>query len=169
MSREERTGIRDLSYSAWHRVRSIARYVGVEQAQTLRMIDADVVLFLEVDPGTRSPLALIGVALDTEQERKPASATAHLAALSGLPAFTVLYRRASNPNPADPREQDIDRFRVQRLWPSPGRSWRILTPMEWAKALVEIRKWSAARVELAANDSFWEPVPKQRELFEHRA
>jgi hypothetical protein len=166
---DERTGIRDLSYSAWHRVRSIARFVGVEQAQSLSMVDADVVLFLEVDPRSRSPLALIEVAIDVEQTEKPASSTARLAALAGLPAFTVLYRRSVRLNPADRRELDIDRFRVRRLWPSPEHSWRTLSPEDWAKALVEIRKWSAAKIDLSANDPTWEPVPEQRQLFEHRA
>jgi hypothetical protein len=139
MSQEERYGSRDLSYSAWHRVRSICRYVGLEAAQSLTMIDQDVTLFLEVESATREPLALIEVAIDVGQSRKPASSTARLAARSGLPAFCVLYRHCSQPNPADKREADIDRFRVRRIWPFPEHEWRELTPVEWAQGLLQIR------------------------------
>lgn len=170
MSQEERTGIRDLSYSAWHRVRSIARFVGIERAQTLSMIDADVVLFLEVDHKTRNPLALIEVAVDVGQQKKPASSTARLAALCNLPAFVVLYRLAKSANPADSGEFDIDAFRVQRLWPFPEHDWRLLTPAQWAQGLLQVRSWSAARIDVqAANDQEWERTPRQEELFERQA
>lgn len=161
---EERWGERDLSYSAWHRVRSIARYVGVEAAQSLKMVDQDATLYLELDDATREPLALVEVAIDTGQGEKPASSMARLAQRANLPAFVVLYKRANNPNPADRRQFDIERFRVRRIWPHPEQSWRILKPEEWAKALLQIRSWSAAKLE-AANDPVWTPIPEQRELF----
>lgn len=165
MSQEERWGERDLSYSAWHRVRSIARFVGLEAAQSLKMVDQDVTLYLELDSNTREPLALIEVAIDVGQGEKPASSMARLAARSNLPAFVVLYRKANGVNPADRGQFDIDRFRVRRVWPQPEHIWRTLTPAEWAAALLQIRSWSAAKM-LAANDSAWEPVPKQANLFD---
>jgi hypothetical protein len=166
LSQEERYGQRDLSYSAWHRVRSIARYVGFEAAQGLKMIDQDVTLYLELDGLCRSPLALIETAQDVGQENKPASATARLASLCGLPAFAVLYKPAQCPNPADPREFDIEAFRVRRIWPSPEHEWRTLTPEQWAKGLMQIRRWSAARIDVAANDAEWEKPPHQGTLFQ---
>ena len=166
MSQEARWGQRDLSYSAWHRVRSIARFVGLEAAQSLKMVDQDVTLYLELDGPTREPLALIEVALDTGQGEKPASSMARLAARAGLPAFVVLYKKASNINPADRGQFDIAQFRVRRVWPSPEHVWRTLSPEEWAQALLRIRSWSAARLDAAANDSLWEPVPKQANLFD---
>lgn len=168
MSQEERYGTRCNAYSAWHRARSIARYVGLERAQTLSMLDLDVITFLEVARGSREPLALIEVAKDCGQAEKPASSVARLAERAGLPAFTVLYRCAGRPNPADPTTEDIDSVRVKRLWPSPEHGWRQLSPAAWAKALIRIREWSAARVQAAANDELWEPIPTQVDLFQER-
>lgn len=163
--REERDGFRDQSYSAWHRTRSIARYVGIERAQTLSMVDQDATLFCELDSRTREPLALIEVAMDVGQREKSASSMGRLAARATLPAYVVLYSKASSLNPADRNAFDIDGFRVMRVWPAPEATWRSLTPAEWASALVSIRSWSAARVD-AANDSQWEPVPQQANLFD---
>ena len=166
MSQEERYGERDLSYSAWHRVRSISRYVGLEAAQGLKMVDQDVTLYLELDSLSREPLALIEVARDIGQGEKPASSMARLAARCNLPAFVVLYKPSPSLNPADKRQFDIDRFRVKRVWPAPEHVWRTLTPAEWARGLLQIRSWSAAKLEIeAANDRLWEPIPKQTELF----
>lgn len=165
MSQEERFGTRPQEYSTWHRVRSIARFVGLEAAQRLKMIDQDVTLYLEFDGPSREPLALMEVALDVGQKDKPASTTAKLAARSNLPAFTVLYRLSTNPNPADKRQFDIAGFRVRRIWPAPEHGWRALTPAEWAQGLCQIRSWSAARLQIqAANDPQWEPIQKQWEL-----
>lgn len=169
MSQEERYGTRDLSYSAWHRVRSIARYVGLEAAQGLKMIDQDVTLYLELDADTREPLALVEVAIDVGQGEKPASCMARLASRAGLPAFVVLYKIAKGPNPADARQFDIESFRVRRIWPFPEHIWRTLTPQQWAQGLLQIRSWSAAKLAIdAANDRLWEPVPTQTELFAQR-
>jgi len=166
MSQEERYGERDLSYSAWHRVRSIARFVGLERAQALKMVDQDAVLYLELDGATKEPLALIEVAIDVGQQSKPATTMARLAAKANLPAFTALYSLAKSANPADKRQLDIQRFRVRRVWPAPEHEWRELTPQEWAQGLLQIRSWSAARLDVqAANDALWEPAQNQMELF----
>lgn len=91
---------------------------------------------------------------------------ARLAARCDLPAFVVLYKVASRPNPADQRQFDIERFRVKRIWPTPEHVWRTLTPADWAEGLLQIRSWSAAKLEIeAANDRIWEPIPTQKELF----
>lgn len=164
----ERYAVRDISYSAWHRARSISRFVGLERAQSLCMVDVDTVLFLEVDPALREPLALIEVAKDVGQIDKPASAMARLAANAGIAAYVALYSTGESPNPADYRARDIVGFRVKRLWPRPEAQWRCLTPAEWAKALVNIREWGAGKLE-AANDRLWERIPKQGQLFEARA
>lgn len=166
MSQEERHGERDLSYSAWHRVRSIARFVGPEKAQSLKMVDQDVTLYLELDSTTREPLALVEVAIDVGQNAKPASTMARLAARCNLPAYVALYKLSGQPNPADRRQFDIERFRVRRVWPAPEHQWRSLTPEEWANGLLQIRSWSAARLDIeAANDPQWEPPQQQIELF----
>lgn len=160
---EERYGTRDRTYSAWHRRRSIFRFVGIERAQLLSMIDLDGALYCEFDRGTCEPLALIETALDRGQTRKAATVTRRLAARAGLPAYVVLYAPASYRNPADDTQVDIERFRVRRLWPSPQREWRTLNPLEWAEALVQIREWAARRFDLeAANDPEYTPRPSKR-------
>lgn len=152
----EISGERDLTYSAWHRQRSTQRFIGIDRAQSLGMIDIDCVLFVEYDTHTREPLALIETARDVGQRHKPATVTAALARRAGIPAFTVLYEAANDPNPADGRFPDIAQFRVRRLWPQPERSWRVVKPEQWAQALLHIRQWSSFRLDQeAANDNLW--------------
>jgi hypothetical protein len=151
---EERFGVRDLVYQSWHRRKSLARYIGIEKAALASMIDVDCILMCEIDASTSEPLALIETALDRGQARKGATATKRLAQRAGIPAYTVLFSTSRRRNPADPRAQDILRFRVKRLWPNPEREWRCLTPPEWAAALIRIRAWAACRVDReAANDA----------------
>jgi hypothetical protein len=150
---EERFGTRDRTYSAWHRRMSTRRFVGIERAQLLGMIDLDGALFCEFDMSSCEPLALIETAIDVGQQRKAATVTRRLAQRARLPAYVVLYRPGDAENPADASQRDIDQFRVRRLWPNPEWQWRVLTPAEWAAALVNIRAWAAARADAeAAND-----------------
>jgi len=150
---EERYGTRDRAYSAWHRRLSTRRFVGIEHAQRLAMIDLDAALYVEYDGDSKQPLALIETARDVGQSHKPASVTVSLAKRARVPAYLLLYRPATTPNPADPRSPDIARFRIRRMWPRPERDWRTLTPGEWAKALLQIREWSTRRLDVeAAND-----------------
>lgn len=154
---EERYGIRDLSYSAWHRAASIRRFVGWEQAQLLNMVDADCVLFLEYHQSTKEPLALIEAAIDVGQEYKSATAIARLAKRARIPAYLVLYRQSAVPNPADPRMPDVSGFRIKRLYPRTEKKWRSVPPAEWAQALLRIRAWAAKRLDIvAANDPLWD-------------
>lgn len=152
--REEHYGTRDLSYSAWHRADSIRRFVGWEHAQLLSMVDADAVLFLEYHERTKEPLALIEAAMDVGQDRKPATAIARLAKRARIPAYLVLYRRSTEPNPADPRMLDVSGFRIKRLYPRADKAWRSVPPDEWASALLRIRAWAARRLDVEAH---WPP------------
>ena len=154
--KEETYGTRDRAYSAWHRRGSTRRYVGIDRAQLLAMIDLDAALYVEYDSGTKEPLALIETALDVGQPHKSATVTKRLAMRCGVPCYCVLYMPASNANPVDSRWRDIQRFRVRRMWPSPEKGWRVLTPQEWANALVKIRAWAAKRLDIeAANDEMY--------------
>jgi hypothetical protein len=167
VSQQERFGVRDLSYSAWHRVGSIQRFVGWEAAQLLSMVDADCLLFLEYAAGDKAPVALAEVGCDVGQDFKPATAILQLARRAKIPAYLLLYERAAAANPADPRWPDLAGFRVKRLWPRTERGWRRLTPGEWAVALLQIRAWSARRLNVeAANDPHWEPRQEQQRLVE---
>lgn len=164
---EERYGTRDRTYSAWHRRLSTRRFVGLERAQLLSMIDLDASLYVEYDDETKEPLALIETARDVGQQFKPATVTTLLAQRAGLPAYVVLYANSNKRNPADQRWQDIDRFRVRRMWPRPEPAWRTLAPKEWAQALVQIRDWVSARLDReAANDECFEKPVKQTKLFD---
>src|SRR5690606_16497029 len=138
MAQEEQYNSRDRSYSAWHRRNSTRRFVGIEKAQTLAMIDLDAALYVEYDDKTKEPLALVEAAIDTGQAFKSAAVTANLARRAGIPAFTVLYRRSGHRNPADANWPDIDRFRVRRVSPEPT-DWKIVSPELWAKCLLKIR------------------------------
>lgn len=149
---EEVYATRDRSYSAWHRRNSVRRYVGIDRAQLLSMIDLDGAVYVEYDSADREPLALIEVARDVGQEHKPAGVVLRLAKRAKLPAYVVLYRLSDARNPADSRWQDIDRFRIRRLHPKPEGRWRELTPSEWATGLLQIRAWSARKIDEAAND-----------------
>lgn len=147
-------GTRDRAYSAWHRRRSISRYVGIEAAQTLSMIDLDMCLYVEYDDLSREPLCLIETARDVGQREKACSVTVRLARRARLPAYVVLYQAALEPNPSDVEAPDIEGFRVKRVWPSPESEWRQLDPSEWAAALVRIRAWQAKKV-----DQEMQPLP----------
>jgi len=144
MAQEERFATRDRSYSAWHRRESTRRFVGLEQAQSLAMIDIDASLFVEYDDGTKEPIALIETAMDRGQDIKPATVTKNLARRCSpeIRAYIVLYKVSQSDNPADPTAKDIDGFRVRRIWPEPETPWKTMTPSEWAHILVKIRNWS---------------------------
>jgi hypothetical protein len=151
--RTERYETRDRAYGVWHRAPSIRRYLKSDQAESLTMADLDSVLFTEYDHGGKLPLALVEVARDVGQE-KPAPVMQRLAQLANVPAYVALYTPAASSNPADPNWSDIQSFRVKRLWPRPEATWRILSPTEWANALIQIRAWQLNKfVEMpAVND-----------------
>lgn len=146
MSQEERFNTRDRSYSAWHRRMSTARFVGMEKAQLLALIDLDVSLYVEYDDDTKEPLALMETAIDCGQAVKPATVTRNLARRANLPAFVVLYKLADQPNPADRTCRDIESFRVKRLHP-PNGNWKTFAPDKWAEYLLQIRILAAQSVD----------------------
>ncbi|MFP6557397.1 hypothetical protein WJ542_03500 [Paraburkholderia sp. B3] len=138
---------RDRAYGTWHRAPSIRRYLHAAQAESLTMVDLDSVLFAEYDHAGKVPLALIEVARDIGQE-KPAGVMQQLARLANVPAYVALYTAAPTANPINPNWDDIESFRVRRMWPRPEVGWRVLTPGQWARALVQIRGWQMRRFEV---------------------
>lgn len=147
MAQEEKYGTRDRTYSAWHRRMSTRRFVGIESAQTLAMIDLDASLYVEYDDGTKEPLALVETAVDVGQPYKPATVTKKLARRANLEAWVVLYTVSDDPNPADPTWPDIRGFRVRRVYPEPETTWARATPAAWCKRLVQIRRGTASRLD----------------------
>lgn len=159
MAQEERYGTRNRSYSAWHRRLSTRRFVGIESAQLLAMIDLDASLYVEYDDGSKEPVALVETALDVGQSFKTATVTRKLSIRSGIPAYVVLYREAATKNPADPRWNDIESFRVMQIGPgAPEQQWRTLTPGQWCEELISIRKESAAVLDANAIISSTDPT-----------
>jgi len=149
MAQEEVFDTRDRTYSAWHRRMSTQRFVGIEVAQTLAMIDLDGALFVEYDDGSKEPLALIETAMDIGQAFKPASVTRNLArrCTPVLPAYVLLYKLSDDANPCASGFRDISQFRYRRIWPEPATTWEIVTPGQWAEMLVKLRGWTAKYVD----------------------
>lgn len=139
MAQEEKYGTRDRTYSAWHRRNSIRRFVGIESAQTLAMIDLDAAVYVEYDDASKEPLSLIETARDVGQSFKSAAVTKNLARKAGIPAFVLLYTPNGIRNPADDAWPDIASFRVRRIWRTET-EWRTMSPDDWAKFLVRLRQ-----------------------------
>jgi len=117
------------------------------------MVDLDSVVYTEYDHRGKLPLALVEVAQDIGQEKRT-GVIRGLAQLADVPAYVALYTPSPLANPSNPNWSDIESFRVRRLWPHPEERWRVLTPGEWAQALVQIRGWQLRRFETrpSAND-----------------
>lgn len=154
LAQRELTGKRDLTYSAFHRAESLGRFVGIERAQTLGMIDLDASLWVEYMG--KQPLALVETARDTGQSWKTATVTRELAQMAGIPAFVTLYQTARTPNTTQRYHVlDIERVRMQCLHcPSwlgkpeqrPG-DWRTFDPWEYARFLMNLREGVCAKVD----------------------
>lgn len=122
MSRKERCGYRDLTYSMWHR--NIEDY---DQC-TLPYVDIDAVEYCQK---CKEPLALIETAQDVGQEFKATTVMRKLAAKAGLPAYLVLYRKSPI--------GVIDRFRVKLLYPR-YTLWHIMYPEKYIAFLKMLRE-----------------------------
>lgn len=125
MSMHERTGHRDLTYSAWHRPASIKQYLSNYQAQHLTMIDID---WCEYCPRCSMPLAFVETQ-HGDRPPKPAPVTEKVAQLVGVPIWSVSYlTNAAN---------QIVAFRRRILWP-PLPEQRV-TPATYAGWLWDLR------------------------------
>lgn len=148
MTLNETTGDRDLTYSAWHRVGSTRRFVGIENAQRLAMIDIDVAVWVEYDDHTKMPIAIIETAEDNGSW-KSATVTKNLAIAANIPAICALYTRADTRNPHNARYPDIASFRVRRLNPDEQDTWATMTPKEYAHMLLRMRTTGANTLDRA--------------------
>ncbi|CAM8845102.1 RES domain-containing protein [Burkholderia pseudomallei] len=147
--RVERHFLRDRTYGNWHRAPSIIRFLPARDAEGMVMVDLDSVLFVEHDSEQKIPLCLVEAARDIGQTTKPTGIIRALAERANLPAFVVLYEPSDCPNPANENWSDVESFRVMRIWPRPERTWRVLTPEQWARGLVAIRDWQLRRATIA--------------------
>ena len=121
MARTERLGVRDLTYSRWHRLTEPSGQ------NTLTYIDLDAV---EYCCRCREPLALLETARDVGQAFKPTTVLCALAERARVPAYLVFYK-------AD-KDGNIIGFRMRQVYPREG-EWRMLTPDAYAAFLVSLR------------------------------
>ena len=138
MSLRERTGLRDLLYSGWHRPDRIRRFVPYRVAATLKVCDID---WCEACHWCSWPVALIET---QESSRGPKAAviTQNLARLAGIPAYSVSYVRGSD-------NDDIESFGVRQI--APANPWvQYMTPTEYAGFLVGLRDNHYAESEVCA-------------------
>lgn len=128
MSHGERTGVRNLLYSGWHRRDSIKRFFdSVVTASKVTMVDID---SCEACCYCSAPLALIETEMTQRTTPKKAPITAALAQLAKIPAYSVAYWSADG--------VDIERFIVRRIQPSDD--WnQLMSPAEYAEFLVALR------------------------------
>lgn len=129
--RYEKTGLRDLTYSLWHR----------KLGDDITMIDVDSV---EYCSKCLEPLAIIETARGLENLRKNAAVSARLAERLGIPAYIVLY---------EARGRRITRFRVLKIHPPDDGRWRLMSPLEMERMLTEIHAEHDRRYHLALEKS----------------
>jgi hypothetical protein len=100
-------------------------------------------LFVGYDEISEKQYAIINHALDAGQMERPAleQKTLVKARLQLIPEYAVLYRKGRFSNPICPEYNDMDRFRVKRIWPEPETEWITLTPNQWVDHLVSLRTW----------------------------
>lgn len=145
MSREEKYGDRDLTYSLWHRKLP---------EDWLTQIDLDYIVWVEYRDETREPLALIEEARDIGQN-KTTTVTAGLGQRANLPAYRLLWTpgKILEHNIICPKcngtgeiaTYDIVQFRTKLVYPLGGEE-AILTPEQWHNFLKNLRtqyKWSS--------------------------
>jgi len=120
MTRVERYGRRDLTYSQWH------RRVEPYTRSTLPYVDLDAVEYCHK---CGEPLALLELAQDVGQEFKATTVMRKLAAKAGLPAYLVFYKKGRG---------GIIGFRVRQVYPR-YTGFAALTPDEYVSFLHSLR------------------------------
>lgn len=124
MSERERTGVRDLTYSRWHRSDSTRRFLG-KAAWKLGLIDIDCCEYCK-DCGL--PVALIEVK-HHEAIQVAMTVTNALASMAGIRAYLVRYWPS-------PEGEDIARFSVRNS----NNDVNEFSPAEYAEWLYALRR-----------------------------
>ena len=123
---EERQFPDDRDYREWHRKSSISRFMTTSEAESLWLIDTDLV---EACRKCSEPL-LIAEATRDKGQLKNASITKAMGRLMNRPAALVYYTKDSS--------GDLTGFRVRWLWPTEKECF--YTPQQWADGLLKIRR-----------------------------
>lgn len=137
--RRDRLHPDDLAYREWHRQDSIVRYMSMSEADSLTLIDGDLI---EACPLCRKTLLIMEV---TREHGQPKSGRIieELARDSEARAAVIWYTQSRDPATTFTTKYgtffDIVSFRVLRLWPPP-RCQRVYDPQAWANALLKLRR-----------------------------
>lgn len=145
---EEQYGNRDgeLLYSRWHRPASMRRFVGVDVADAMSMINIDHIYrcdrWASYCGHCRRTQLIVESALDFGQSDKVARVTARLASDLRIPAVALVALITPT---AD--GQDIERFRVKQVAPLGAiherlRGWQEFSPQKYVDLLVWFRRHS---------------------------
>lgn len=135
MADVEKYGVRDLVYSAWHRVNSLSRFLSHLHAWRCGMIDIDDVEYCR---WCYRPLALIETAQDVGQHQKGVAVTQTLAEMACIPAYLVFYTVTET--------EDVSQFRVTSLTDhEPYYQDATLEPAEYAQLLKSFHDQHAAQ------------------------
>ena len=126
MSQTEHTHTRDLTYSGWHRVENIRRYLGPVRAAKLTQIDID---WCEYCCYCKTPVALIETQV-SDRPPKTAPVTGNLANMAVVPAYSVSVV-------CDDMKQ-VARFIVQQIAPKLG-DVQPMSPQNYAVWLLSLR------------------------------
>ena len=118
MAREWYSNLKQEAYSKWHR-----KFDGIA------MIDVD---SIEVCPHCTQPLAFIELAKDTGQKFKVYTLTKKLADKFEVPGFVIFYKTNN--------ENEIIKFRVQRVSPVIGLINNNVEPDAWLKYLQQLQQ-----------------------------
>lgn len=138
MSNIERTGVRSLAYSRWHRPASIRRFLNGDWrlADSLCMIDVDACEFCKQ---CSTPLALIETQVSRHRP-KDARVLSVLARMAGVRAFSVSVALT---------DDEPEGFLVRQL--VPASDWvEAMTPTEYAQFLVGLRAAHVCEVQAVA-------------------
>jgi hypothetical protein len=137
--RRERLRPDDLAYREWHRPASISRYMSVSEADSLSLIDGDLIATC---PRCRKTLLIMEVTRDYGQA-KSGRIIEELARDAGTSAALIWYTQSRDPAATFTTKAgtffDLTSFRVQRLWPPP-RCVAVYDPPGWAAALLKLRR-----------------------------
>jgi hypothetical protein len=131
MARQWYSNLKQEAYSKWHR-----KFDGIA------MIDVD---SIEVCPHCTQPLAFIELAKDTGQKFKAYTLTKKLADKFEVPGFVVFYKTNN--------ENEIIKFRVQRVSPVIGLINNNVEPDDWLKYLKQIQQEHGCNLNI--NDDNW--------------
>jgi len=131
MAREWYSNLKQEAYSKWHR-----KFDGIA------MIDVD---SIEVCPHCTQPLAFIELAKDTGQKFKVYTLTKKLADKFEVPGFVIFYKTNN--------ENEIIKFRVQRVSPVIGLINNNVEPDAWLKYLQQLQQEHGCNFNV--NDKNW--------------